>query len=365
MFSSLGGSMFIMPVCYYPTTMLSVDDDEYFLEFLSLKFEKKLPILCFNSPSEAIEYTKSKHHYLPFTARCITEENDGIKFNLMTLRNEFLNPDRFKAIFIVATDYDMPGISGLELIKTMEFQPEISQYSHIIVTGKVSDEFKEKVAKMGKSDEYIRKDDPDYVNKLIQLAKSRSERIFQWYSYIPARILSRNIKEKASFFFDGNFNPIFNSHLKEKNICEFYVFDKQGSYIFLDADANLSWLFIRNENGIENSINLAKQYGAPPKIIDALKSKKFILSLYEKEDFDIRIRKNINRSIDWDKYILPATVFESDEHYLGFFPNLLPDTIMGKKNTPKYYYAFADDFPDNGIDKDQILSYKTFLQEQE
>ncbi|MDP3706249.1 MAG: hypothetical protein Q8R24_10165 [Legionellaceae bacterium] len=359
MFSSLGESMFIMPICYHPTTVLSVDDDEAFSQMLAIHVEKQLSLLCFSNPEEAIEYTKNKHHYLPFTARCLTDEDDGVKFNFLSIRNEIYNPDRFKEIVITVTDYDMPHTSGVELIKTMQFAPEISKYSHIILTGKISDEFKEKVEKLHMQDGYISKDDPNYILKLLDMVENLSEKIFQWNSYIPARILSRNIKERTAFLFDGNFSQNFNMHIQENNICEFYLFDKQGSYIFLDPDANLSWLFVRNECGIENSIDLATKYGAPQRIIDSLKSKKVILSLYEKEDFDQR------KIIDWDQYLLPATIFETNENYLGFFSNLMPQSSNEETSKPKYYYAFSKQFPEHGIETNKIVSYRTFLREQD
>lgn len=356
MFISLGGSFFIMPICYHPTTVLAIDDDKVFLKIFSTEMSDKLPLLCFDKPEEAIKYMKNEHHYLPFTSRCLIETEDGITLNFVTIRNEIYNADRFKEICIIMTDYDMPHITGIELVKTMKLPPEISQYSHIILTGKISSEFKEKLAKLGSKIEYIGKNDPQYITKLLALIKKREDSIFQWMSYVSARILSNNIKEKTSFLFDGNFAEIFNSYIKEHNICECYLIDKQGSYLFLDGQANLSWLFIRNETGIENTIQLAKKYGAPTSVVDALKTKTVILSLYEKEDFERR------KIIDWDKYLLPATIFESDDEYLRFFPNLIPTSNHGKTIHPKYYYIFVNDFPEHGIDKSKILSYQAYLQ---
>lgn len=358
MFSSLDGSMFILPVCYHPTTLLSVDDDSVFTDTLSFLVSDKLNVLCFNDPAVALEYIEKKLRYLPFTSRCLIEDDDNVKLNSSLIRDEMYNRDRFKAIFIIVTDYDMPHTSGIELIKTMRFSPEISKYAHIILTGKISEEFKAKLAELGKNDDYIGKDEPDYINKLINQVQTRSEKIFQWYSYVPARILSRNKNENTSFLFDGNFSPLFNQYIKEKNVCEFYLFDKQGSYIFLDDQANLSWLFVRNEKGIENTISLASQHGAPKHVIDALKSKEVILSLYENEDFENK------KTINWDNYLLPASVFESDDHYLSFFPNLMPSNNVGKKTT-NYYYAFTDKFPENNIKRENILSYAEFLNSQD
>ncbi|OGV28204.1 MAG: hypothetical protein A3F18_01635 [Legionellales bacterium RIFCSPHIGHO2_12_FULL_37_14] len=276
----------------------------------------------------------------------------------MAIRNEIYNPNRFKEIVITVTDYDMPHISGIELMKTMEFQPEISRYSQIILTGKISSEFKEKLSNLHKEVEYIGKDDPQYIDKLLKLVKQRSDAIFQWSSYEPARLLSRNMDEKSSFLFDGNFAEIFESYIKENNICEYYIFDKQGSYLFLDWNANLSWLFIRNETGIDNSITRAAEHGAPKSVLDVLRKKEMILSLYEKEDFDNRGK------IDWEQYLLPARVLESSDQYIKFFPSLIANSgsNSNKGCSTIYYYAFTKNFPEHGIMQDKILSYEKFLQ---
>lgn len=339
--------MFVMPVCYHPTTVLSVDDDVDFSKILQLSIDDSFPLLAFNNPEEVREYTKNKHHYYPFISRCI---NDN-QFDLSAMRNELYNKDRFKEIFINVTDYDMPHVSGIELIKSMEFSKEISQYGHIILTGKISDEFKNQIEKIHLADGYIGKDDPDYVSKLISLVNKRTKKIFQLYSYPAARILSKNPEEKTFMLFDGNFIELFNQYLKKHDVCEFYLFDKQGSYVFLDQDANLSWLILRNEKGLEHSIQRAQQYGAPLSVIDALKSRKYILSLYEEEDFK-RIQPK-----HWEQYLLPATLFETDDTYLEFFSDLLPE---GEK--PQYYYSFTEIFPKSGIDRERILSYREYVE---
>lgn len=356
MFSSMDGSLFIMPACYYPTRALSVDDDKSFLDMLLIEVSDKISILCFDQPEKAMDYIKSNHQYFPFTERCLVQNGNNTELNFMAIRNELYNADRFKIIFVVVTDYDMPGIDGIELIHTMEFPKEISQYNLVIMTGKISDGFKEKLARLGLNTEYISKDDPEAIKKLLELIKKRSCKIFQWYSYVPARILSHDPNERTSFLFDGNFAPILNSHIQENGICEFYLFDKQGSYLFLNESAKLSWLFMRNEMGIANSIQKATYYDAPKSVIDALKSKEVILSLYEKEDFEAR--KNIN----WSEYLLPAKVFESDDTYLSFFPDLISESQKAQHLPTKYYYAFTEQFPENGIDTSKILSYKKFLE---
>ena len=99
---------------------------------------------------------------------------------------------------------------------------------------------------------------------------------------------------------------------------------------------------------MKNSIELAKEFGAPKEIIESLESKKFLLSLYERKDFESR------ENIDWESHLLPANEFISNDEYLRFFSDLKP------KEEPKYYYAFTKNFPGNHIDNSRIISYEPF-----
>ena len=89
---------------------------------------------------------------------------------------------------------------------------------------------------------------------------------------------------------------------------------------------------------------LSHRWGPLYHFVGIRKSKQFILSLYEKEDFESR------KSIDWDKYVFEATVFK-DEPKIEVYNHCPSD----------YYYAFTQDFPEHGIDTTKILSYDGFL----
>ncbi len=342
--------LFNFPVCYHPTTVISIDDDPAFLDMLSDQLADKIALLCFNEPQKALDYTKKKHNYLPFKERCFKNGSGSTdEFDFNAIRNEIYNNDRFKEIFINVTDYDMPLINGIEVTKTMEFREDIPRYSHIFLTGKVSNDFKE----LAKNKDYIGKDDPDFLNNLLNLIQQKLVILLSNYSLEVAITLSKDPNEKTTVLFDGNFAPIFNNYVKENNIVEFYIFDKQGSYIMLDEDANLSWLFVRNEQGMQNSIDFAKQNNAPQSVIEALESKQYILSLYEKNDIDSC------DEINWDYFLLPAEKFDSDNKYLHLFSH------TKQVKNPVYYYAYTNKFPAGHFTKEKILSYYDFLSEQE
>ncbi len=347
MFSNFGHSdeFFIMPVCYHPTTVLLVDDDVHFAENLALNLDNKLSILTFNDPTAAINYVQNGPHHLLFNTRCL-ENNRSLNFP--AIRNEIYNTNRFKVMLINIIDYDMPQKNGIEMIHTMKFPPEIEYNTYIMLTGIIKSQLDDRIKGSKIANSLISKGDPGYVDKLLEMIKEKSELIFQWCAYPIVQNFATDPVENATLLFDKHLAPILEKHILEHQICEFYLYDRQGGYLLLDKDANLSWLFIRSEWGIENTIKLAMAHHAPASVIQALKNREVILSLYEKEDLD-RLNK-----INWDDYLLPATEYVGDNYYL---------TRFGIPATVKYYFAYTNELPQNAIDRKRILSYQTFLDE--
>ena len=249
-----------------------VSSDRAMLKKLNNALPNEIDILTIKQLDEITEITR---HNRP----------DKLGFSIIDVRNEVYNKNRLKEIILVTTDYDMPGKNGLEFIKTVAFPGITLEHVLIIVTGKNSEEFKRRLSELSLPTEYIVKEEPEWVNKLLKLVEEKTSRVFQDCSQKMLRILSEDTNEEACFVFDKEFGDIFTSYLKENNICEMYLFDRQGSYLFLDENGDLSWFIIRSERGMENSIQKAIEYGAPQSVIDALKTREIVLSLYEDNDF--------------------------------------------------------------------------------
>jgi hypothetical protein len=49
---------FVMPICYHPTTVLAVDDEKEFLDALKASTSKKLSLLCFDNPEDALSLSE-------------------------------------------------------------------------------------------------------------------------------------------------------------------------------------------------------------------------------------------------------------------------------------------------------------------
>lgn len=346
MFTPIHELFCVLPICYRPMTIMLVDDDPDFLSMLSEQLSDDYPVITFTDSSQAILYFEQKNEK-------IFEKLMGNNFSdldelIQYTRQEIYNKDRFQQILVSVLDYDMPNKNGFDVINTMgePIMREMESHSYILLTGKKWSDMDIKIKEKFKDNYFISKWDSDFLNQLRLRIHKNLTRTFQSMSYPIARRLTLDPLEKTNFLFDGNFLPVFNDYIENHHICEIYLFDKQGSFLFLDKNGKLSWLFIRSNFGLSRSIGLAHEYNAPKWVLDVLWSKEKLLSLYEKEDFE-RIK-----IIDWEQYLLPATVFKGDDAYLQFF-NLKPHS--------DYYYAFTDKFPNHGIDETKIVSYQDYM----
>ena len=349
-----------------------IASDPAMLKTLDSAFQEETSDL---SSDQLNRITQITHHHRPAK----------LGFSIAEVRNEPYNRNRFKEIVLIISDDVMPGKNGIELVKALDFPGITLEHAVIILAQTASDEFKQNIKTLPLPTEFIEKNDPAIMAKLLDAIEKKASRIFQNHSQKALTILSNDLKEGSSFVFDQNFCDIFNPILKENNICEMYLYDRQGSYLLLDEHANPSWFIIRCEKGMENSLEKAVEYGAPLDVIEALSEKKVLLSLYEESDFArlkeksirtqleaLKAKKKeagkkeaepepeIKAEIDWGSYLHPASVFESEDNSSDI-SLIKQDDNNPKGVTHKYYYVYIKNFPESEINQSRILSYQDFL----
>src|SRR5690242_16550968 len=106
-------------LCYYPTTVVLLDDNNEFLEALELKISKYIPLSFYDSPKKALNFFLEEYRSHPFIDRCIANNNEENSDHLMqnvdirNIHKEIYNSQRFSEITVLVIDYAMPDINGL------------------------------------------------------------------------------------------------------------------------------------------------------------------------------------------------------------------------------------------------------------
>ena len=102
--------------CFFPTTVILVEDNTSFLETLS-------QLLCvngvlfkrFSNPKEALSYINSTSDKYRLDINKLLAEPHNASINIYDLHKEAYSFDRFQYISAVITDYRMPEMDGVDL----------------------------------------------------------------------------------------------------------------------------------------------------------------------------------------------------------------------------------------------------------
>lgn len=328
----------ISPI-YFPTKIIFVDDNVNYLEQLRYKFSRKKHLDIYSDPQKAYEFLSEKYTSKPFTNNCIQEFEDNsvdnriLNVNLRALRQEIHNPDRYNEIAVLVLDFAMPNLNGGELAEKLKGYP----FKIILLTGEADTKIAVELFNKGLISAYIRKDDPDFDSVLDAMIINLQQEYFKKQSTIIINSLEQTPDIQRKWFKDPSFKKLFQKICDENNIVEYYLLDEQGSYQLLDAEGNVSFLAVADEEMMETYAMFAEDDKASETMVNDLKSKKIIPFFYSDDDFD-------TRPSEWEKYLHPARLLKGNDNY---------------------YYAYITDTKTYDVDTSKIVSYRDFIKMQE
>jgi CheY-like chemotaxis protein len=327
-----------IPMCYFPSTILFVDDSRDFLLNFVLQLDEGLAYRIFESPKDALDCIHARQCELEqLSRRCLSEYTDvehcpltnyTVNLNLAAIHAEVYNPQRFSEISVVVVDYAMPGMNGLEFCKQMEN----SAIKKILLTGQADEKMAIQAFNDGLIDKYIKKSDPSVTKLITESISQLQQNYFQNMSDTITRMLSVN---SPTCLNDAQFIKFFQQLRESHYISEFYLSDNSGSFLMLDSDANTSFLIVKTERDLRAHYDLALDHGAPSEILDALKSGEKIPAFWPPRE----LQTNWD---DWSTYLLTAKKITGSE---------------------VFYYAYVEGNALFDIRNNRIFSYNSYLDE--
>ncbi len=326
-----------IPVYYYPTTTVFVDDSRAFLTNFSLQLRADLAFKLLHTSKEALNHISNAHNSNYVSERSVdtSQESSGnpitnhtITLNLSSIQQEIYNSNRFSEIGVVIVDYNMPVIDGLEFCRKLDDNP----IKKILLTGKGDEKVAVTAFNEGIIDSYIRKNEPqviDHVNeKILQLQT-------KYFQTITEKMSSIITRESSSFISDPLFCEFFHDVCKNHNIVEYYLLELTGSFLMLDADANPSILVVKCYTDLNVHYEFAKDNEAPKAVLQAIRNGEKIPFAWQADDYFSSLKTE-----DWEKQLFPAKTMEGQE---------------------TYYYCFIKNPQDSPLDKSRIYSYNQYL----
>lgn len=327
----------VIPTCYFPSTVYFVDDSRDFLLNFTLQLNDLIAFQLHDSPYKALDkLSKLKQPSSNLCKRCFQDyldasgcpiTNHTVNLDISSLHWEIYNPKRFNEVSVVVADYAMPGMNGLEFCKQLENNP----IKRILLTGKADEKTAVQAFNEGIIDLFIQKQNINITKLINESILSMQHQYFQSMADIIIQMISVS---SPSCLKDMEFSRIFYELVKHHQIVEYYLVEDSGSFLMLDADANLYFLLVKTEADLKMFYDLAKDNNAKQETLNHLEHGHKIPFCW---------RSNSNYEIDfqeWSKQLVAAHTFKGEQ---------------------TYYYAFLSQPEFLDIKKEDILSYNQFL----
>ena len=312
----------MLPLFSFPTKVVLVDDDPDFLNDLEVFLDKDTAsYLTFNSAKKGLDFLNDEATFLS-DSNYVLEDQDSYEWgkqsfflNFDNIKNIALEPSRVDQLSIVIVDYNMPGMDGLELLKSINN----SMVKKILLTGEADEATAIEAFNKGLIDKFIRKQDPDLISKVNDAISELQRAAFVDISseIMPAKYLAnnnpiyKNAPKLEAFFYDT-----LNAH----NIVEFYLVDSQGSFLLIDKDRNTKGFFVRTEDQVRAfEEEILGEAEIDQTVINSILDRSKIVCYVPKKD------KVIPENDELGKYLRSAHKFEGKQEpyyaaYLETFP---------------------------------------------
>ena len=125
-----------IPLCFYPTQIVFVDDNSDFLAALSIAFSKQFNVKQFSNTALALQYINEQQREINLVANDekpkLQGESDAWVKRVLTHQNlKRFDEVRIMEISVLIVDYEMPEMNGIEFCEKINN----SSIKKILLTG--------------------------------------------------------------------------------------------------------------------------------------------------------------------------------------------------------------------------------------
>ncbi|HEV2614154.1 MAG TPA: hypothetical protein VGV92_05545 [Gammaproteobacteria bacterium] len=327
-------------LCYYPTTTVLVDDNDDFLDRISkLLKEHLIPCRYYSDPIDALDFLNKEYVTDPFTNRCISTTKDRdidtvvSHFDFRKIHHEIYNPNRFEQISVLAIDYAMPTLHGLDFCRKAE-EP-FSQ--RLIFTGEAGHSLAVEAFNEGSIHKFLRKGEVNLPDLLLDDIRKLEQDYFNKLSEIALHKASRDLyKHTPDCLRDPVFVELLHKICEKNNVVEYYLLDEHGSFLMLDEKGIPSWLIVKSDKDMQDVYEYAKDQGAPKDILKLLKERIKVPYFHTDKDWKIG--------------------FDQEECRQYFHP------AVDLKGNQTYFYSYITDPDAYELERSKIVSLRRYFQ---
>ena len=298
----------VLPLFQYPTTIAWVDDDEIFLQSIDLIFQGNKKI--FSNPNECIAYFNVNKPFSQIAFLHGESNNESydslehapVDFDVTELAGLHNHAERFQEISVLICDHNMPEMTGLNLCCKLRDFP----VKKILLTGEMQNEEAVQAFNTGLIERFIHKYN---LNLPTEIPKYITDLTRQYFSELTRPILLHLEADRVLPLSDPAFIAFFDKWCDDNNIKEFYLIDKQGSFLTTNDKNGMHYFVIHTDWSLNNFAKFYSDNAEVKSLIQLVETRSKIPFFGYKKD-----AWQVNHS-EWAKYFYVPDILEGREKY--------------------------------------------------
>jgi len=257
----------------HPTTVVIVDDNDWFLHTLDLRMPADMSYLSFHDARAALKHVNTRSPLPPISERCFSSNGSAsawkdpmIQLDLTLIEQEIKNPERFMRTSIVVVDYAMPEMNGLEFCR------EVTDRSikRVLLTGVADEKLAVQAFNDGIIDRFLPKNEDGALDLVVKFTRDLQRRYF----LEQQKALEDSLRaDPPQFLSDAAIVRHFAALQRKIEFVEHYLVGDPPGFIFVTASGLLYRLVVLSDRDVEAQVEFAKNAGAPRSILDSLSTR--------------------------------------------------------------------------------------------
>lgn len=249
---------------FHPTTVVLVDDNEAFLQSLTLELPPTIAFRGFTSPEAALAFLNQPIRLAPLVDRCFTLDRSHdteavIHLDLGVIEQEINYLERFRRVSVVLVDYAMPSVDGLQFCERMK-----DPYARrAMLTGVADEKLAVEAFNAGLIHRFIPKHRATAVEAVVAFIAELQRDYFNQYL---ARLRTALAIDPPGFLVDPVIAVRARRFMRDEHIVEYYLVNDPPGFLMLRADGSVVRLVLLDQAARERQAEFVRRYDAPAEI---------------------------------------------------------------------------------------------------
>jgi CheY-like chemotaxis protein len=263
-----------IPLCFYPTQIVFVDDNPDFLDALSTTFSTQFNVQTFDDTDTALRYINEYQREAELVANGEKPKPQGdsdawVKQVLTHKNSKRFDELRIKEVSVLIVDYSMPHMNGIEFCEKIN-SPSIKK---ILLTGYATPADAVRAFNNNTIHYYLKKND---ANMLQDLEAAINHLQHTYFNELSNSFKAEAIDSETPFFADPQLARYFQESCDSLGVTEYYYLTNPSRFALRTRDGGNFSCVIYTEDDIAEHLQILQEENAPKPLYNAIESRKFV-----------------------------------------------------------------------------------------